>query len=85
MFRDGKTLVVTGERAEESPNRARYKVFEPHRADNRHGRRVIRHVDHWRPCPFLARSAHLAAYRCKERLVPHVSILLSGAGRAIVS
>lgn len=43
-FGDGRTLVVTGERAEESPARARYKVFEPHRTSC--GRR---HVDHWRP------------------------------------
>lgn len=41
-------LVVTGERAEESAARARYKVFEPHRADLREGRRA-RHVDQYRP------------------------------------
>ena len=43
-FEDGRTLVVTGERAEESPSRARYRAFEPHRTDC--GRR---RVDHWRP------------------------------------
>ena len=37
-FRGTRTLVVTGERAEESANRARYAAFEPHRADNRGGR-----------------------------------------------
>lgn len=47
-FNDSKTLVVTGERAEESAARAKYKEFEPHRSDNRHGR-TGRHVDHWRP------------------------------------
>jgi 3'-phosphoadenosine 5'-phosphosulfate sulfotransferase (PAPS reductase)/FAD synthetase len=43
-FREGRTLVVTGERAEESPARARYRPFEPHRTAC--GRRQ---VDHWRP------------------------------------
>lgn len=48
-FLNGKTLVITGERAEESASRARYKTFEPHRTDNRNGTRVKRWVDHWRP------------------------------------
>lgn len=48
-FQNGKTLVVTGERAEESPSRAHYKVFEPNRADNRYGQKRKRHIDHWRP------------------------------------
>ncbi len=47
-FLSVRTLVVTGERAEESPSRARYHPFEPHRADARRGR-SRRHVDHWRP------------------------------------
>ena len=44
-----KTLVVSGERAEESPQRAKYKIFEPDRADNRDGKRIKRHVDRLRP------------------------------------
>lgn len=48
-FRDGKTLVLTGERAEESRARANYKRFEPHRSDLRHGRKFQRHIDAWRP------------------------------------
>lgn len=48
-FQDTRTLVVTGERAEESAGRAKYKVFEPHKADNRDGKRVKRHVDAYRP------------------------------------
>lgn len=48
-FEGTRTLFVTGERAEESPGRARYAVLEPHRADARHGRKR-RHVDHVRPC-----------------------------------
>lgn len=48
-FLRGKTLVITGERAQESPARAKYKTFEADRSDNRDGPRVSRHVDHWRP------------------------------------
>lgn len=47
-FNGKRTLVVTGERAEESAARAKYKAFEPHRADTRTGR-ARRHVDAWRP------------------------------------
>lgn len=48
VFREGKTLVLTGERAEESSARAKYKTFEPHRSDNRNGVRVKRWVDVYR-------------------------------------
>ena len=47
-FNDSKTLVITGERAEESPARAKYAEFEPDRADNRDGKSK-RHVDRLRP------------------------------------
>jgi len=47
-FLTGRTLVITGERAEESPGRAKYATFEPHRRDNRYGRKG-RWIDHWRP------------------------------------
>jgi 3'-phosphoadenosine 5'-phosphosulfate sulfotransferase (PAPS reductase)/FAD synthetase len=47
-FRGKRTLVISGERAEESPGRAKYSTFEPDRA-HRMGKRVQRHVDHWRP------------------------------------
>lgn len=47
-FNNAKTLVVSGERAEESPARAKYAILEPDRADNRLGR-TKRHVDRWRP------------------------------------
>ena len=46
-FYGKKTLVVTGERAEESSNRAKYLAFEPHRTDRRNGRHQ-RHVDQFR-------------------------------------
>lgn len=48
-FLEGKTLVLTGERAQESAARARYHTFERHRADNREGARVKRWIDAWRP------------------------------------
>lgn len=44
-----RILFITGERAQESAARARYETFEPHRADRRDGKKVQRHIDHWRP------------------------------------
>lgn len=46
-FLNKRTLIVTGERAEESANRARYESFEIDRADQRDGVRARRHVDRW--------------------------------------
>jgi len=43
-FKGKKTLVVTGERAEESASRSKYKTFDNHRC---HGN--SRTVHHWRP------------------------------------
>jgi 3'-phosphoadenosine 5'-phosphosulfate sulfotransferase (PAPS reductase)/FAD synthetase len=43
-FNGKRTLVITGERAEESAARAKYKVVEPHRCDGRK-----RTVHQWRP------------------------------------
>lgn len=48
-FRQGKTLVVTGERAEESTARARYAAFEINRSDLRYGKSAPRFIDQWRP------------------------------------
>lgn len=48
-FTSSRTLVVTGERAEESTSRAKYKTFEPHPSDLRNGIRKQRHIDAWRP------------------------------------
>ena len=47
-FDGKKVLFITGERREESANRARYNQLEPHSCDRRHGRKA-RHVDAWRP------------------------------------
>jgi 3'-phosphoadenosine 5'-phosphosulfate sulfotransferase (PAPS reductase)/FAD synthetase len=46
-FDHRRTLVVSGERAEESPARSKYSAFEADRADARDGR-DRRHVDRWR-------------------------------------
>jgi 3'-phosphoadenosine 5'-phosphosulfate sulfotransferase (PAPS reductase)/FAD synthetase len=46
-FNGKKTLLVSGERAEESAGRAKYLEFEPDRADNRDGKKK-RHVDRYR-------------------------------------
>lgn len=48
-FRGTRTLVLSGERAEESPQRAKYALFEPDRADLRNGKTYFRHVDRFRP------------------------------------
>lgn len=48
-FLNKKVLTVSGERADESPQRSRYPVFDKDRSDNRGGKHVDRHVDRWRP------------------------------------
>lgn len=78
-FLAGKTLVVTGERAEESASRARYAAFEPHRTDNRAGKRVQRHVDHWRPVHGWSEH-EVWAIIARYRVAPHPAYLL-GWGR----
>lgn len=47
QFRNQRTLVVTGERAEESSSRARYATFERHRTDTRDSK-TAPHIDHLR-------------------------------------
>lgn len=47
-FDHSRTLVISGERAEESPARSKYLEFEPDRSDNRDGKKG-RLVDRWRP------------------------------------
>lgn len=47
-FDHSKTLVVSGERREESPGRSRYRQFEINTTDTRNGKKA-RHVDTWRP------------------------------------
>ena len=74
-FLDRRTLVVTGERAEESPSRARYAAFETHRTDTRNGSRRRRHVDHWRPV-HAWREADVWDAMNRQGIVPHVGYQL---------
>jgi 3'-phosphoadenosine 5'-phosphosulfate sulfotransferase (PAPS reductase)/FAD synthetase len=47
-FLGKRTLVISGERAEESPSRSKYNVFEKDYADRREGKKSKRLVDRWR-------------------------------------
>jgi 3'-phosphoadenosine 5'-phosphosulfate sulfotransferase (PAPS reductase)/FAD synthetase len=78
-FFEGRTLVVTGERAEESPGRARYAVFEPHRTATTGGRRPPRRIDHWRPVHGWG-EAQVWAIIARFGVVPHPAYSL-GWGR----
>lgn len=73
-----KTLVVTGERAEESKARSRYETFEPNRSDRRAGRKA-RHIDHWRPVHGWAEAQVWDIMR-RHRVNPHPAYRL-GFGR----
>lgn len=48
-FQNRRTLVLSGERGEESPQRARYAILEPDKADLRNGRKAFRYIDRLRP------------------------------------
>lgn len=48
-FEGIKTVVISGERGEESAARSKYANLEYDRSDNRGGKRIDRHVDRWRP------------------------------------
>ncbi|MDE1905136.1 MAG: phosphoadenosine phosphosulfate reductase family protein [Rhodospirillales bacterium] len=55
-FLGRRTLIVTGERAQESRARAGYALLEPDRTDTRSGTRRRRHVDHWRAVHHLSEA-----------------------------
>ncbi|MEG3178809.1 phosphoadenosine phosphosulfate reductase family protein [Sphingomonas sp. RB3P16] len=67
-------LVITGERAEESPSRARYATLEPHRTST-----LARAVDHWRPVHDWTERLIWAAI-AQARIRPHPAYVL-GWGR----
>lgn len=77
-FNNSRTLVITGERAEESASRAKYKTFEPHKADNRNGKKA-RHIDHWRPVHAWPEQAVWDILR-RHKVNPHPAYKL-GWGR----
>jgi 3'-phosphoadenosine 5'-phosphosulfate sulfotransferase (PAPS reductase)/FAD synthetase len=78
-FYAGRTLVCTGERAEESPARRHYPAFAPHRTDTRDSSRRGRHVDHWRPVHGWDEARVWAALQ-RHGIAPHVAYQL-GWGR----
>lgn len=47
-FHHSRTLLLSGERAEESANRATSAAFEPDEADARDSVKLARHIDRWR-------------------------------------
>jgi 3'-phosphoadenosine 5'-phosphosulfate sulfotransferase (PAPS reductase)/FAD synthetase len=69
-FLGKKTLLVTGERAEESAARAKYHVLEPHKSDNRDGKLRRRHVDQWRAVHGWS-EAEVWAIMETHRINPH--------------
>lgn len=78
-FLSGRTLVLTGERAQESTSRAKYQKFEPHRCDNRDGKKVKRYIDHWRAVHSWS-EAQVWEIIKRWKVVPHPAYAL-GYGR----
>ena len=87
-FLTGRTLVLTGERAQESTARSKYLEFEPHRTDPRSNplwvghadnRAPKRYVDHWRS---IHKWSEQQVWDIIQRhgIVPHVAYQL-GWGR----
>lgn len=69
-FSGKRTLVLSGERGEESAARAKYPIFEPDRADCRAGR-PKRHVDRWRPIrDWSEKSVWAIIWRHRVRVHP---------------
>lgn len=48
-FQNIRTIVLSGERGEESKQRAKYAILEPDKADLRNGKKFFRHIDRYRP------------------------------------
>ena len=86
-FEYGKTVVITGERAQESDSkffekdpeklkgRGAYADLEPDRSDNRNGKRVRRYVDHWRPIK-LWKEEKVWEIIERYRVIPHPAYYL---------
>lgn len=74
-----RILFITGERAEESAGRAKYSTFEPHARDKRDGKKIKRHIDHYRPIHSWKEEAVWAILR-RWAIKPHPCYYL-GWGR----
>lgn len=74
-FRNQRTLIVTGERAEESSSRARYAIFEQHRTDGRNGKNA-RHIDQWRAVHSWSEE-QVWAIIARHRIQPHPAYEIS--------
>jgi 3'-phosphoadenosine 5'-phosphosulfate sulfotransferase (PAPS reductase)/FAD synthetase len=77
-FNGKRTLILTGERAQESAARAKYEVFEPDRTDARDGDSK-RHVDHWRPIHKWTEEQVWGIIE-RHRITPHPAYVI-GWGR----
>jgi 3'-phosphoadenosine 5'-phosphosulfate sulfotransferase (PAPS reductase)/FAD synthetase len=78
-FLQSRTLVITGERREESAARSRYDDFFPHHCDTRNSPKLRRHVDHWRPILDWTKRDVWSTIE-KSRIRPHPAYSL-GWGR----
>ena len=68
-FNNQRILFITGERRQESANRARYNQLEPHACDRRDGRSQ-RHIDAWRPVLHWTEEMVWDAFRRHSVLAP---------------
>lgn len=73
-----RTIVITGERAEESPARSKYLKLERHRTDLRDSKTKPRHIDHWRPIHGWD-ERRVWDIIAKFGIVPHVAYQLGWA------
>jgi 3'-phosphoadenosine 5'-phosphosulfate sulfotransferase (PAPS reductase)/FAD synthetase len=78
-FNGKRTLVLTGERAEESACRAGYDTLAPYRADARESKRLKRWIDHHRPIKEMSETEVWASLE-RYRINPHPAYRL-GWGR----
>lgn len=78
-FNHKRSLVITGERAEESVSRAQYPTFCRHRCDRRDSSKLGRWIDHWRPVHSFTREQVWAILR-QWGIVAHPAYYL-GWGR----
>jgi 3'-phosphoadenosine 5'-phosphosulfate sulfotransferase (PAPS reductase)/FAD synthetase len=79
-FLNSRTLILTGERREESPRRMRYEAFQRFHSDRRDSPRLRRHVDRFRPVLEWTK-VQVWDILARWELTPHPSYDL-GFGRA---